>query len=475
MFGPSFKSSKCKTQCKLCVSRIKLLRSKRNIQLAQMRKEIGGLLRDGKDEYAWIRVEAVHREKLLLTGYEILELYLELLAVRAQLLEKAKTAPKDMIEALTSLMYAAPRVSDLPELFEVRKIVAIKFGRELGVEGQKGQEGVEPPTWQVNMNLRRCLAVDAPEPEDKLTLLSQIAEEQQVDFDIEGYSQTIYMSDPRAEKLMALSGGIGGGVKEPEPTIPSTPAPQPSAHPDGPPPSIRFAPAAAASPPSIPFAPVSAVPPQAPPPGWSKAFENAAPVAYPSDGGEPTLPYGDSHPTGSTVLPPSNPDFAVPHYGPSKGEYTDAQHAATAAMKAAEDARKAADAAQMFASQRLPDGSEPMDVDSTKSGSSFSKGPPPSMQEQYPPKGFTVKSPEELEQQYNAAPGAPEKGGPPTAPPAGPGDGGLPDVPTRAPPRGDVDDLPGIQGLPGSMDMPPPSNELEDLNQRFEDLKRRGN
>lgn len=201
-----------------------------------MRREIGNLLKEGKDEHAWIRIEAVHREKNLMAGYEILELYLELVAVRAQLLEKAKEPPKDMVEALTSLMYAAPRVADLPELFDVRKIISNKFSRELGVEGANA---VEPSTWQVlhdclcqdintaaralcilgagsfvsftkanvdhcamkvNVNLRRYLAVDAPESETKLTLLSKIAKEQGVDFNAEEYGRMIIMQDEPVQK-----------------------------------------------------------------------------------------------------------------------------------------------------------------------------------------------------------------------------------------------------------------------------------
>lgn len=195
-----------------------------------MRREIAGLLREGKDEHAWIRVEAVHREQNLTAGYEILELYLELVAVRAQLLEKAKEPPRDMVEALTSLMYAAPRVADLPELFDVRKIIATKFGKDLGVEGANA---TEPSTWevlndislkglphslyicsslmqcqlydvqklmdhcsmQVNVNLRRYLAVDAPESETKLILLSKIAKEQGVDFNAEEYGRMIIMQE----------------------------------------------------------------------------------------------------------------------------------------------------------------------------------------------------------------------------------------------------------------------------------------
>ena len=54
-----------------------------------------------------------------------------------------------MVEAITTLMFAAPRVADLPELIEVRKWLNIKFGRELGVEGGRNFDGTEPPNWQV--------------------------------------------------------------------------------------------------------------------------------------------------------------------------------------------------------------------------------------------------------------------------------------------------------------------------------------
>ena len=78
-----------------------------------MRKEVADLLRTNKQENARIRVEAVIRENLLLQAYEVLELFLELLAVRVQLVEKSKDVPPDMIEALSSLVYAASRVQVL--------------------------------------------------------------------------------------------------------------------------------------------------------------------------------------------------------------------------------------------------------------------------------------------------------------------------------------------------------------------------
>ena len=75
-----------------------------------MRREIADLLRTSKQENARIRVENVIRENLLLQAFETLELFMELLAVRAQLVEKSKDMPPDMIEALSSLVYSAQRL-----------------------------------------------------------------------------------------------------------------------------------------------------------------------------------------------------------------------------------------------------------------------------------------------------------------------------------------------------------------------------
>jgi hypothetical protein len=42
-------------------------------------------------------------------AYEILELFLELVAVRAPLVANSKEIPRDMVEALSSVLYAATR------------------------------------------------------------------------------------------------------------------------------------------------------------------------------------------------------------------------------------------------------------------------------------------------------------------------------------------------------------------------------
>lgn len=50
------------------------------------------------------------REANLLKAYDVLELFTEMLAVRVQMIEKSKDTPPDMLEALSSIVYASQRV-----------------------------------------------------------------------------------------------------------------------------------------------------------------------------------------------------------------------------------------------------------------------------------------------------------------------------------------------------------------------------
>lgn len=80
------------------------------MQLNQLRREVAELLRNNKQEHARIRVEAVLRESNLLKAYDILELFTEMLAVRVQMIDKSKDTPLDMLEALSSIVYASQRI-----------------------------------------------------------------------------------------------------------------------------------------------------------------------------------------------------------------------------------------------------------------------------------------------------------------------------------------------------------------------------
>eukprot|EP00249_Psilotum_nudum_P031334 c45225_g1_i1 orf=158-490(+) len=109
MFRRTFNAAKCKTLLKLGVSRLKLLRNKRDIQVKQMRRDMAQLLQTGQEPSVRIRVEHVIREQNIMAAYEIIELFCELIATRLPIIESQRDCPFDLREAVSTLIFAAPR------------------------------------------------------------------------------------------------------------------------------------------------------------------------------------------------------------------------------------------------------------------------------------------------------------------------------------------------------------------------------
>jgi predicted DCC family thiol-disulfide oxidoreductase YuxK len=214
MLGTGFNQNKCKTQCQLCCGRIRLMRNKRNIQLKNSRKEVANLLRTGKAENARIRVETVMREEAMLQAYDVVELFVELLQVRVAIVDRSKELPPDMTEAVSSLIYAAARVTDLQELGAIKSLLAAKFGKEYAAEAASDHLCRK---WHVNDNLIRWLSIEAPTPEDKIACLTEIAQEHGIDWAPDGAAgppgAKAYLSGDRtsySDPLTPPSGGWGG-------------------------------------------------------------------------------------------------------------------------------------------------------------------------------------------------------------------------------------------------------------------------
>ncbi|BDA44735.1 probable IST1 homolog at N-terminal half [Coccomyxa sp. Obi] len=430
-----FSSTKCKTQCKLCVGRIKLMRNKKQIMVKNMRKEVADLLRTNKQENARIRVEAVIRENLLLQAYEVLELFLELLAVRVQLVEKSKDVPPDMIEALSSLVYAASRVQDFQELVVIRAQLAGKFGKEFAAESSSD---LTCRKWHVNENLIRCLSIEAPAPEDKLATLSDIAQEYGVEWDAHKAASDMLPSGPP----------------------PGTP----------PPPSI---------------------PPGNPSGAWGAGAGGGYPSNGPS-GGQSALNRFPDIPVGAPrVLPGSlAAGKALPGdvQALAKGEWADAMAAATAAAEHARLAQEASNAAERFAragtsqqangvaphEEAAPKPDTSATQDSTPDDLDIAAPPPPSTDDAPQALGFYKRSDSAIQRAYDAAPGPPSKKdaqahGPPSAPPAPPTTlpPGIPSPPSGGP------TVPSGSQQPGPAKPSAPSSGIDaDLQKRFEALKR---
>ncbi|KAL8498230.1 hypothetical protein ACS0TY_021527 [Phlomoides rotata] len=185
MLHRSFNPSKCKTSLRLAGSRLKLLRNKKEVQVKQMKREIAQLLDSGQNQTARIRVEHVIREEKMMTAYDLIELYCELIVARLPIIETQKICPIDLKEAITSVVFASPRCGDVPELIDIRKQFTEKYGKEFITAAVELRPGCG-----VSRLLVEKLSAVAPDGQTKIKTLSTIAEEHNVEWDPKSFSES---------------------------------------------------------------------------------------------------------------------------------------------------------------------------------------------------------------------------------------------------------------------------------------------
>ncbi|XP_062102732.1 uncharacterized protein LOC133812911 [Humulus lupulus] len=178
LFRRGFNASKCKTAAKMAVARIKLLKNKRQVVVKQMRRDIALLLQSGQDATARIRVEHVMREQNVLAANEFIELFCELIVSRLSIIAKQRECPADLKEGIASLIFAAPRCSEIPELVAIRDAFEKKYGKDFVSAATDLR-----PSCGVNRMLIDKLSVRTPTGESKLKILKEIAKEYQIEWD----------------------------------------------------------------------------------------------------------------------------------------------------------------------------------------------------------------------------------------------------------------------------------------------------
>ncbi|XP_004497086.1 uncharacterized protein [Cicer arietinum] len=178
LFNRGVFSTRCKTCLNLAISRMKLLQNKRDVQLKQMRKEISQFLQAGQEPIARIRVEHIIREQNIWAAYEILELFCEFVLARVPIIESQKECPSELREAIASIIFAAPRCSDIPDLLHIKNLFTTKYGKEFvsAISELRPDSGV-------NRTIIEKLSISAPSGEVKLKVLTDIAEEYNLTWD----------------------------------------------------------------------------------------------------------------------------------------------------------------------------------------------------------------------------------------------------------------------------------------------------
>ncbi|KAM7275689.1 hypothetical protein ACFE04_017555 [Oxalis oulophora] len=173
LLGRGF-AAKCKSLMKLTKSRIDVIRRKRNATQKFLKKDIADLLFNGLDINAYGRAEGLMAELCLSSCYDFVYHCCDILSKLLSAMQKQRDCPENCREAISSLMFAAARFSDLPELRDLRDIFFERYGSSLEL--------------YVNEKLVENLTSSVPcTMEKKIKLLQDIATEFSIKWDFRGF------------------------------------------------------------------------------------------------------------------------------------------------------------------------------------------------------------------------------------------------------------------------------------------------
>lgn len=155
-----YDSSKLKMLLKAGSIRLSLHKRKCEESVSNLKIELLDLIKqDNKDELCRIKAENILTNERKASVYEILLVVCENIASKLALLDASEAVPEELNEAISTLLYAAPRI-DVEELRQASQQLVLKYGNELENETTDGEESHET---QVNPKVVEGLSVEVPE------------------------------------------------------------------------------------------------------------------------------------------------------------------------------------------------------------------------------------------------------------------------------------------------------------------------
>ncbi|XP_031098202.1 IST1 homolog [Ipomoea triloba] len=176
----SLKSAKLKATSNLAISRLAVLKNQRQAKCSIARSDVLQLLNLGQHDRALLRVEHVIKEQNMLDVFVVVEGYCNLLTERINQLEHEKVCPDELREAISSLIFAATRCGEFPELQELRAIFTAKFGKEFTARAVELRNNCG-----VNPKMIQKLSTRMPSHETRLKVLKEIAKENDIVLQLE--------------------------------------------------------------------------------------------------------------------------------------------------------------------------------------------------------------------------------------------------------------------------------------------------
>ncbi|KAL6629861.1 hypothetical protein ACP70R_029626 [Stipagrostis hirtigluma subsp. patula] len=161
--------NKCKHAIKCTRTRLDLLRRKKQAMVKFLKKDVADLLTNGLDSHAFARMEGLIVEMNQASCYDMIEQYCEYIVKQLNILQKESECPQEALEAVSTLIFAAARFPDLPELCDLRHIFTEKYGSSIDSF--------------VNSEFVQKLQNKSFTNEEKLQVMKSVAEEFSVPFD----------------------------------------------------------------------------------------------------------------------------------------------------------------------------------------------------------------------------------------------------------------------------------------------------
>ncbi|CAN8321540.1 unnamed protein product [Cochlearia groenlandica] len=126
-FKPKF-YKKSKSTTSYMKIRLDNVRKKRVAMVKFLKMDIVNFLKNGHDFNAYTRAEVLLEELRIISCYDIIERFCDCISENLSLMLKKRECPEECREAVSSLIYAAAWVPDVPELKELRTVFTRRFG-----------------------------------------------------------------------------------------------------------------------------------------------------------------------------------------------------------------------------------------------------------------------------------------------------------------------------------------------------------
>ncbi|XP_041007543.1 IST1 homolog [Juglans microcarpa x Juglans regia] len=197
LLGRNSKTSKFKTLAKLTISRITILKNQHQVRCSHAHSDVIELLKLGHQERALLRVEHVIKEQNMLDVFAMIANYCDVLIESVELLKKNSGCHDELKEGISSLIFAAARCGEFPELQKLRQILTSTFGKDFADRAVESRNNCD-----VNPKMIQKLSVRQQSLETRLKVLKEIASEIGFTLHLEEHAPLVVEDDSQKQRQL---------------------------------------------------------------------------------------------------------------------------------------------------------------------------------------------------------------------------------------------------------------------------------